>query len=147
MNHSKHILYTEDMFGNSSPQWSRNYVLGLSRSTRGIDGLRASEINPFHPAIKDRTINPSRMVVYQIINNITSHVSWWFENEYEAAFAEFRNQLIENPSQEHQMFLCAAVIPTTGSAEQSWRDFFDMGNHDDHNYTMYWKDAYNSWMF
>lgn len=144
---SPHVTYTADMFGNSSELWARNYALGLFRSANGIEGLRTSDINPFHPAIADRTLQPSRMVVYEITNNITNHVSWWFESEYKAAFAEFRRQRNEHPHQEHQMFLCAAVIPTSGTAEQSWKNFFSMGKHDDHNYTMYWRDTYNSWMF
>jgi hypothetical protein len=146
MSNPHHVVFTPDMFVGDK-EWQERYASGRCRDHSGIVGLRTSEINPYHPTIKDRSTNPLIMVVYQIINNITGHVSWWFENEYEAAFAEFRRQLDANPYEEYRMFLIAAVIPKTGTAERSWRDFFDNGEHDDHNHTMYWKEKYNSWMF
>jgi hypothetical protein len=141
-----HVAFTHDMF-EGAKEWQERYASGLRHCNRGISGLRTSEINPYHPAIKDRSTQPLSMVAYQITNNITGHVSWWFESEYEAAFAEYRKQLDTNPHEEYRMFLAAAVIPKTGTAERSWKDFFDNGDHDDHNHTMYWKEKYNSWMF
>lgn len=93
------LEYTPDDFDGFDPAWQKIYFGGHAQCHAGITGLRSSGIAPFHAPVSFHNRNPSRAVVYAIIDcdadsgmddNEPFYREAFFEDDYVAGFARYR---------------------------------------------------------